>query len=325
MGVGNGRLSRLMVAAACAALALAAAACGNRDDPGGVSSADVPRPTHADTTEAPGPDGARDLTAAVVPRPDEEEDGASNQTPLAAAEYHTGECVTWDAVGGTTVQTEVVDCGQPHLVQVTGNARKTDPPGAEYPSAAEWDGFIALECGPLAEAFLGRPLDPYGRYGLYMIRPLPDGWGYGDRGTTCGIAARPPGGGRAEGDGVFFSGDMLGVIDQGWDHPVGTCLDADYWPIGCERPHQAEVVARFVYTDAPTPPDDTARQVLEGECGRAVDGYMGGAFAPPWAYSLEVVRPESWAAGSRHVHCYVGQATADLADWVEVVGPAPRG
>jgi hypothetical protein len=311
--------------AAAVALAIVAA-CGSGKDPGGVSSDDIRRPSigEGDGEAAEGGEG-RELSASLgvtgVTAPPPE---SGSQTALVDVEYEVGDCLTWDVAPGASVQTRVVPCEQPHRMQAVGSAQKTDPIGADYPSEAEWDGHTALECTPLVTAFLDHPLDPYGRFGLHTIRPLHEGWSFGDREVICGIGARPANGTEPTLASLPFSGDMRTVIDQQWDHPVGSCLDRDHHPVGCDQLHESEVVARFAYSDAPNPPDAAAREVLLGECEEAVGAYMGGAFTAPWAYSLEDMPAESWAAGSRHVHCLVGQGNADLTQWVEFTGPAPR-
>lgn len=47
-----------------------------------------------------------------------EEPGEPAPVELTTREYDRGDCVTWDQRGGL-VQTEVVDCEKPHLIEAT--------------------------------------------------------------------------------------------------------------------------------------------------------------------------------------------------------------
>lgn len=38
-----------------------------------------------------------------------------------------------------------------------------------------------------------------------------------------------------------------------------------------------------------------------------MDAYLGAEPTTPWQYGKEPMAPESWPAGSRIIHCFVGQ------------------
>ena len=60
---------------------------------------------------------------------------------------------------------------------------------------------------------------------------------------------------------------------------------------------------------------------MRGQCLERALAYLG-SMSPPWGYGFETMRPESWAAGTRHVHCFVGHIAEDGA-WVESTGRRP--
>lgn len=159
---------------------------------------------------------------------------------------------------------------------------------------------------------------------MSWLRPSQQGWDNGDRDATCGIGAVRVSPSDVGSEAVLFEGDVRDVADQARDHPVGTCLDVDRLPVGCDRTHRHEVVGRLAYPDAPEAPDAAAVAVVDDQCAATAQAYMGGFVPSPWLHILEPISAESWAAGTRHVHCLVGQVGGDL-DWVDVTGPAPRG
>jgi hypothetical protein len=104
-----------------------------------------------------------------------------------------GDCLTWTQ-GGDIAERSVreVDCEQPHLWEVTGTFTVDgDGYAASGPSESEWTTLIDLECGPMAEAHIGGPLDPAGRFQPTAFLPTPYTWEHlGDREVLCGIAVR---------------------------------------------------------------------------------------------------------------------------------------
>jgi hypothetical protein len=109
-----------------------------------------------------------------------------------------------------------------------------------FPTKAEWRALIQELCIPKVTKYLGRPLDPSGRYYVSGIRPGRESWDDGHRKIHCSIASRR---GRA--------GDinaMIGRVDPEEQFAlgaVGTCV-ADNGKarssfVDCRMPHQAQI------------------------------------------------------------------------------------
>lgn len=320
MGLTDRRLARLVAAAVLAVLVAGAAACGSDAPTGGVDSNDVRRPTPRDTTAEASGDGDAQPVAADLGFGNADAELAPDDVSLTGVGYVVGDCVTWEAVDSGPTATQVVPCTDQHRFQVTG---ATGPPGstlAAYPDDAEWDALRYRACAPQADTFLGRPLDPRGRFAVSILRPTPESWAQGGRSATCGIISSYP---SDDEHGALFVGDVREATDQGYDFAPGTCLSSGVRIVACTEPHEVEVVARLTYPEAPTAPDEAAHDTVRGQCLADALAYLG-SMSPPWGYGIESLGPESWAAGSRHVHCFVGHIAEDGA-WVESTGPAPRG
>jgi hypothetical protein len=103
---------------------------------------------------------------------------------LAARNYKTGDCVTWDQspTAPTYLHTDVVDCDEPHLFEITGRVDGAKRFSQDYPSQAAWDELEAQECVRLAERHLRGPLDPEGRFHTSSLIPPATAPGRGSRG-----------------------------------------------------------------------------------------------------------------------------------------------
>ena len=113
---------------------------------------------------------------------------ANNQALL----YPVGTCLGTVPPGAGFSQ---VDCGAPHLAEVTGAADLTGL--VEHaPSAEELSGLLHAQCVPAAEAYLGRPLD--GDLVSGQLEVAPESWAAGTRKVSCIL-------GRRSGDGRTFA------------------------------------------------------------------------------------------------------------------------
>ncbi len=237
-------------------------------------------------------------------------------------QYDPGDCVTWEA--GTLpvpATTEVVPCEQPHRVQIVTHLGSPQTSAGAYPSKAEWDQHEKDGCWPAVERFLGRPLDPYGRYTIGTLIPNIVEWTGGDRDVWCGIWLNAP-------DDALHAGDVR-QAHQATDYAPGTCVAGDKTReievVSCTQPHLMEVVERLAYDEEPEMPGDRAHEALRQRCAEAVDDYVGGSerLSAPWATGLERMHPASWQAGTRTVHCFLGQVDTNH-EWIPVTEPVPR-
>ena len=239
---------------------------------------------------------------------------------LEAASYASGDCVTWDRTGGRQADTDVVPCAEQHRIQITEEIPVEDDGG--FPTVDQWGLLIKARCGPAAERFLGAPLDPYGRLYPDAIHPLEDGWAQGDQTMWCGIGG--VGSLDRGADARLFTGDARGA-DQDYRFPVGSCvaLSSDVPPaiVACTEGHQMEIVGEVDLSDRPELPTGAQDRALFDDCAALANSYLGTEPVAPWQVGKETMTPESWAAGSRVVHCFLGQW--DAADrQVEVTGSA---
>jgi Septum formation len=228
--------------------------------------------------------------------------------------YEPGDCVYWDEGGAGDVVTEVVDCSQPHRVQI---AEEVDgPEGEDYPSPAAWDAFLDNECRAAAERYLGFALDPHGRITPYGIMPLEDSWSLADRRVWCGVSIYQPG--APEGT----STEDAHTAEQAFHHAVGDCIsvppDGSVAVVACDQPHHMEITARADFGDlASLPADDQ----IGARCQPTVDAYLGHPPVEPWRAGHEGLVQPSWDAGTRTAHCFVGQFDA-AGNLIAVTGSA---
>jgi hypothetical protein len=106
--------------------------------------------------------------------------------------YPVGTCLGAVPAGGGF---SPVDCGAPHVVEVTGAADSTGLVD-HAPSTEELSGLVESQCLPAAEAYLGRPLD--GNLVSGQLDLAPESWAAGTRKVSCLL-------GRGLGDGQSFA------------------------------------------------------------------------------------------------------------------------
>ena len=247
------------------------------------------------------------------------DDGRDDGLTLADASYAPGDCVMWDAEGSGRVDTDLVLCTEEHQIEITEEVRVEDQGG--YPSDDEWGLLNQARCGPAAERFLEVPLDPYGRFYADSIIPFEDSWAGGDHTMWCGISSSGPRDGR---DDQPFAEDVRGA-DQAYHYPVGSCvaLPADASPhlVPCTDGHHMEIVGELDLSGRQEPPVGAQERGLFDDCAAQARTYLGAEPVAPWQIGKETMTEESWAAGSRVVHCFLGQWDAD-GQQIEITGSA---
>lgn len=248
-----------------------------------------------------------------------DEGSTSTTLGLVSRDYEPGDCVFWEEADGDEEgpdfgrgyqETAVVDCDQPHRVQITEEAELPRSAGAGYPAEDVWDAHFADVCGPAAERFLGRPLDPFGRFAVGGIRPLPDRWEIADN-MWCGIELVP-----GIGDGTFAEdvreADLAHFYAPGDCRPPYDPASPVAFPVvPCTEPHVDEVVGTVDMPDSPTPPTEAERDAAHDRCFELVRTYLGREPAAPWTSWLESFDPTAWASGRRSYHCYLAQPGPD--------------
>lgn len=221
--------------------------------------------------------------------------------PLASRSYDVGDCVVWEDDLDTVVDTRVVDCGEPHRIQITG--KHLVPYSEVYPAPEVWEAVRLGECRIAAEGFLGHPLDPYGRFVVEIVHPMPDGWAASSRTVWCGLgSSRGLGSEREPVIGDARDGDQANVFAPG--DCLALHLQEGLTVVTCDQPHQHEVTGEVDLGDLSAPPADD--EVAE-RCTPVTEHYLGGPPRAPWDYGYMPVAPESWTAGTRRTTCFVAQ------------------
>ncbi|WP_376765981.1 septum formation family protein [Amycolatopsis pithecellobii] len=251
--------------------------------------------------------------------------GKVEESPEAKAAFHStaGSCLNW--VKPDVSDVHVVPCAQPHLYEVTGVISIADKfrPGAPAPSVDEWRDLAMARCSDGAQHYLGKQLDPFGKFTVSALRPGADEWAEGDRDMRCVLQWAAPGGALQPVTGNAANQSQAAV----WD--PGTCLAlADKTvgnPIDCAQPHAYEIVAtvdlkKHFPGDYPAQKDQAAW--LDTECNNDVQSYAGGVDLDSQKLILtwDLREQESWDAGSTLVNCKVGAKLPDNSGLAPVTG-----
>lgn len=267
-------------------------------------------------------DDARPESLLDEPVPESADDGTPtttdrDRTELERGRYSPGDCIDWEEGRSWRVDTKVVDCSSPHQMQFT--ERIDGPDRTDYPSDDEWDAYIDEMCAPAAERFLGTGLDPFGRFVPRAIYPRRDAWTHGDRSVSCGIFVWP----NDASDGR--STEDARTADQAVAYDVGDCvpgsateLDLANLVVGCDQPHKWEVTGRVGFDDLTARPSNDQ---IAARCAPISESYFGGPAVPPWDFGYAELAQQSWDAGTRTTHCFIGQWDDD-GNLLEITGSA---
>jgi hypothetical protein len=238
-----------------------------------------------------------------------------------------GTCLTWQRADGGDVRQ--VDCATAHLFETAGPVDVDLPDGAPFPADAAWQKLVADQCAPLVARYLGKPLDPSGRYKVGALKPTAAAWGNGDRTVRCGLQA--PGVTGA----LFTSTGKVSDADQAVVFAPGTCLglsgkDVSDPVSSCAKTHAAEVAgtvdlgAKFT---AGLPSVDDQDDFLQPACTKVAQDEVGAQQLT--ASKLTVywtnLTQASWDAGTRRVSCNMGSLLADNSGFAPLTGAVKDG
>jgi hypothetical protein len=239
-----------------------------------------------------------------------------------------GTCLTWTEVDASDA--ERVDCGEPHLFEVTGEVDLSRRFGsaARFPGEEQWRSLVADRCTEVTTEYLDGRFDPFGRFSVGAIKPSEASWRRGDRELRCGLQTV----GRS--GALYPSVGAAATQDQSDVHEPGTCLGNDGLgigdPVDCSQPHAVEIVGVVDLGEEfgkEYPEEAEQDRVLEQECTRLAAEYAGGpdvAGEKDLTVFWETLRPESWKAGSRKVDCRLGAFLPDRSGFAPVTGSVTR-
>lgn len=239
---------------------------------------------------------------------------AQAQDPATVVANATaGTCLTWTRPDASNLTQ--VDCGQPHLFEVTGSADVSGqyPSGAAFPSEQQWQQAAQSNCTASATAYLGK-IDPNGRFTVGALKPTSAQWASGDRSLRCGVQRSTP-----SGQLMATTGSAKGA-DQSNVYPTGTCLalvnKAAGGPVTCGNQHAYEIVGtvslRGQFPDGyPTVADQ--QSALGKLCQPIAADYTKNANLAQYQLSVtwDTISQQSWDAGSYQVNCKIGALLPD--------------
>lgn len=258
--------------------------------------------------------------------------GRVDESPEAQAAFHAspGSCLFWTQPDVSDIH--LVPCDQSHLYEVTGVVNISDRYGPDVPSpnVDEWRNLALEKCTDGAQRYLGKQLDPFGKFSVNALRPSAGEWADGDRDMRCVLEWAAPGGELQPTKGEAADVSQSPV----WD--AGTCLALAGKtvgnPIDCAEPHAYEIVStidlRTHFTDN-YPDHDDQGTWLDTECNEDVQSYADNVDlnAQNLIVTWDTVQQESWDAGSTLVNCKVGAKLADNTGLQAITGsirkPAP--
>lgn len=252
--------------------------------------------------------------------------GRVEESPEVKAAFHAaaGSCLFWSQADVSDIH--VVPCDQAHLYEVTNVVNIADryPPGAPAPTVDEWRSIAVTRCADGAQKYLGKPLDPYGRFSVSALRPGSGEWSSGDRDMRCVLQWAAPAGALQLVKGKVADQSQAAV----WD--PGTCLALAGKTVGnptdCTQPHAYEIVATVEekkhFTGADYPSQKDQGTWLDTECSNAVQSYAGGVDlgAQHLILTWDTREQESWSAGSTQVNCKVGAKLPDNSGLQAITG-----
>ncbi len=235
----------------------------------------------------------------------------------------TGSCLAWDQEGRTVIASVddvgVVSCDGLYLFQVAGTV-VLDGYSFENITPESRRNAAWAACLPSVEALLGAPIDPYGRFEPALLLAPAEARGAAARTGWCGVAAAKQSADQIASDQLL---PVLGAIrpdDQARVWEPGTCLDESNLRVPCEVAHLTEVTGSITLGPEVMVPQvddiDGWDRLLRTDCeernkvyltrdGRGPSRFFGGWVRPG---------PSSVAAGSRVVHCTVGDGAGEGAE-----------
>jgi hypothetical protein len=236
-----------------------------------------------------------------------------------------GTCLSWTEPNAGDIRR--VDCGEPHLFEVTGRADLKADFGASapFPGNGQWQHLKQERCTQVSSQFLSGRIDPNGRFGVGAFTPSEQGWKSGDRTLHCGLQQPGPSGK------LYPSVGSASKVDQSDTFPVGRCLRISGTAVGdpvedCGPPHSVEITGLVNLGErfpGPYPPEPDQDGFLATRCMELTSRYAGNPTAVTdkgLTTYWDTIAPESWNAGSRQVNCKVSAQLPDRSGLAPVTG-----
>lgn len=250
--------------------------------------------------------------------------GTQRQPPVPSFNAPVGACLTWQRQDASDMHT--VDCTKPHMFQVTGKVELPEATGP-LPDTDRWRQIAQQRCTAPAERFLGKPVDPHGKYSVGALKPNAEQWRAGDRTLRCGLQVS-----GVTGTLLPATGSAKGA-DQSAVYPQGTCLGfagksvGD--PVPCGERHSYEIVGVVnlaAKLGAKFPSAHKQQQELLDACTAALHAYAKGVNLHKYGLTLtwDTRDKASWQDGSTSVNCKVGAPLKDKSGLKPITGSIKR-
>lgn len=223
----------------------------------------------------------------------------------------SGTCLDWPHEAPQNMRR--VPCKQPHTFEVASNVEIGGDyrPDSSPPAEKDWQQIVTDRCTTVGEEYLGRKLDPFGKYTVGALKPTAEQWRNGDRKLRCGLQRVSPSGKR-----LLTTTGPAAKQDQSNVHEPGTCFALVKGevgdPVDCTGVHAYEVVGIVdlseTFDPKKYPAEATQLNKLIDLCPPVAKKYTGGADLKKLQLSLypDTLKKESWLAGSYRVNCKVG-------------------
>lgn len=223
----------------------------------------------------------------------------------------SGTCLDWPHDAPQNMRR--VPCDRAHTFEVASNVDIGGDysPSSPPPKEQDWQQIVTDRCTKVGAEYLGRPLDPFGKFTVGALKPTADQWRDGDRKLRCGLQRVSPSGTR-----LLATNGPAAKQDQSNVHEAGTCFALVKGkvgdPVDCGGVHAYEVVGIVDLSeefDPKTYPSEaTQLNKLVDLCPPVAKEYTGGADLKKFQLSLypDTLKKESWTAGSYQVNCKVG-------------------
>lgn len=243
-------------------------------------------------------------------------------TALAAP---VGTCLTWQQPHERRINR--TGCAHNHLFEIAGKVEL--PHGDQPPSGKTVQRLSTQRCARAASDYLGKPLDPHGKYTVGALAPDQQQWDDGERKLVCGLrAAEPSGESLRTVAGSVRSQDQSNVRDP------GTCIGitesgAPGDPVACSKQHAYEIVGTVDLhekfgTDYPS--ERKQRRALVDKCAAAVKDYTERDYKSlGLQLTWDTLSKKSWNAGSHRVNCKLAATTKGSSDLKATTGSARGG
>lgn len=251
------------------------------------------------------------VTGAFAWHPTRSAAAAEQQARAEAFEAGPGSCLSWRQPNEQRISK--VDCAKPHLFETIAHVEL--PTGDKPPAAHVVQDLSARRCTAKAADYLGKPLDPEGKYTIGALAPNKEQWSDGQRTLVCGLRAAAPSGKR-----LFEQTGSVRDADQSNVFPDGTCIamtenGAPGDPVDCGQEHAYEIVGTVdeqqLFGDQ-YPDAQRQRHSLVDKCTALAKQYTSLDYTK---FGLQLTwdtrGEQSWKAGSRKVNCKVAAAKPD--------------